>query len=78
MVFPCQLTSEISNFSKIISQSGVLLMGKFNKKKLGPDRDLLKKTVTHPYITPQKLHNRSSEAKNSNRDEYLNPCGSSK
>tara|TARA_B100000902_G_C27025709_1_gene771862 strand:- start:228 stop:389 length:162 start_codon:yes stop_codon:yes gene_type:complete len=53
-------------------------MDKFSKKKLGYDRDFLKKTVSHPYITPQKLHNTGSEEKKTNQDEPRNPCGSSK
>ena len=53
-------------------------MDKFNKKKLGHDRDFLKKTISHPYITPQELNDKNAEEKKTNRDEFRNPCGSGK
>ena len=64
--------------NKIISHIGALFMDKFNKKKLVHDRDFLKKTISHPYITPQELHDKNAEGKKTNRDEFRNPCGSGK
>ncbi len=53
-------------------------MDDLKKKKLGYDREILKITVGHPYITPQNLRCSRPKEDNPSQGKIQNPCGSRK
>ncbi len=51
-------------------------MGDLKNNKLGRHSEILKNTVGHPYITPQKLRRNISKEDKPRQGETQDPCGS--